>query len=120
MKKIQLLTGCALIFLSFSVFSQTSSLIDLHAAVKAGKIQVVNRELTLITEKSYSGISLSKELLDKYQITDKLELVLENDYILLRPVAEPRKNWEESFAEMHKNGDDRLLIDTVFEDENWD
>ena len=34
--------------------------------------------------------------------------------------AEPRKNWEESFAEMHKNGDDRLLIDTVFEDENWD
>lgn len=61
MKKIQLLTGCALIFLSFSVFSQTSSLIDLHAAVKTGKIQVVNRELTLITEKSYSGISLSKD-----------------------------------------------------------
>ncbi len=77
-------------------------------------------QVSLIQVVNSKGISLSKELLDKYQITDKLELVLENDYILLRPVAEPRKNWEESFAEMHKNGDDRLLIDTVFEDENWD
>ncbi|HRE58954.1 MAG TPA: AbrB/MazE/SpoVT family DNA-binding domain-containing protein [Candidatus Kapabacteria bacterium] len=77
-------------------------------------------QVSLIQVGNSKGISLSKELLDKYQITDKLELVLENDYILLRPVAEPRKNWEESFAEMHKNGDDRLLIDTVFEDENWD
>ena len=66
------------------------------------------------------GIRLSKTLLDKYQITDKVELVLENDYIVLKPVAEPRKNWEEAFAEMHRNGEDKLLIDSVFEDENWD
>jgi antitoxin MazE len=66
------------------------------------------------------GIRLSKTLLDKYQITDKVELVLENDYIVLKPVAEPRKNWEAAFAEMHLNGDDTLLIDSVFEDENWD
>ena len=77
-------------------------------------------QVSLIQVGNSKGISLSKELLDKYQITDKLELVLENDYILLKPVAEPRKNWEASFVEMHKNGDDRLLIDTVFEDENWD
>ena len=66
------------------------------------------------------GIRLSKALLEKYHIVDKLELVLENDYIILKPVAEPRKNWEEAFAEMHRNGDDKLLIDSVFENENWD
>lgn len=66
------------------------------------------------------GIRLSKTLLEKYHITDKLELVLENDYIILKPVAEPRKNWEAAFAEMHCNGDDKLLIDSVFEEENWD
>lgn len=66
------------------------------------------------------GIRLSKTILDKYHITDKVELVLENDYIILKPVSEPRKNWDEAFAEMHRNGDDRLLIDSVFEDENWD
>ncbi len=66
------------------------------------------------------GIRLSKTILEKYQIADKVELLLENDYIVLKPLTEPRKNWDEAFAEMHQNGDDKLLIDSVFEDENWD
>ena len=66
------------------------------------------------------GIRLSKTLLEKYHIEDKLELVLENDYIILKPVKEPRKNWSEAFSEMHRNGDDNLLIDSVLENENWD
>ena len=77
-------------------------------------------QVSVIQVGNSKGIRLSKTLLDKYQITDKVELILENDYIILKPVAEPRKNWEEAFAEMHRNGDDRLLIDSVFEDENWD
>lgn len=66
------------------------------------------------------GIRLSKTLLEKYHIVDKLELVLENDYFILKPIAEPRKNWEQAFAEMHRNGDDKLIMESVFSDENWD
>ncbi len=66
------------------------------------------------------GIRLSKTLLDKYQFTDKVELVLEEGYILLKPIAKPRQNWDKAFAEMHQNGDDALLIDSFFEDETWD
>ena len=77
-------------------------------------------QVSVIQVGNSKGIRLSKTLLDKYQISDKVELVLENDHIILKPVAEPRKNWEEAFAEMHRNGDDKLLIDSVFEDENWD
>ncbi len=77
-------------------------------------------QVSVIQIGNSKGIRLSKTLLDKYQITDKVELVLENDYIVLKPIAAPRKNWEEAFAEMHLNGDDTLLIDSVFEDENWD
>ncbi len=66
------------------------------------------------------GIRLSKTLLEKYHITDKIELILKNDYIVLKPISEPRKNWELAFAEMHRNGDDTLLLDSVFEEENWD
>lgn len=76
-------------------------------------------QVSVIQIGNSKGIRLSKTLLDKYQITNKVELVLENDYIVLKPVAEPRKNWEEAFAEMHNNGDDNLLIDSVFNDENW-
>ncbi len=80
----------------------------------------MNLRVSVIQVGNSKGIRLSKTLLDKYQITDKVELVLEQDFIVLKPVVEPRKNWEEAFAEMHRNGDDKLLIDSVFEDENWD
>ena len=47
-------------------------------------------------------------------------MILENDHIILRPFKEPRKGWSEAFAEMHVAGDDQLLIDDVFDDENFD
>jgi hypothetical protein len=36
----------------------------------------------------------------------------------LKPVSKPRKGWEKAFEKMAENGDDNLLIDDVFEDEN--
>ena len=77
-------------------------------------------ELSIIHIGNSKGIRLSKTILEKYQITDKVELVLENDYILIKPIAKPRQNWDEAFAEMHKNGDDKLLIDSVLTDDIWD
>jgi DNA-damage-inducible protein D len=32
----------------------------------------------------------------------------------------PREGWDTTFHAMHENGDDKLLIDAVFEDENLD
>jgi len=43
---------------------------------------------------------------------------LEKGRIILKPISRPRQGWEKSFQEMHKNGDDRLLIDDIFDDEN--
>ena len=63
---------------------------------------------------------LSKTILEKYNIQDKIELILEKGFIVLKPKAEPRKNWEKAFQEMHKNGHDQLLIDDVFDDENFE
>jgi len=64
------------------------------------------------------GIRLSKTLLEKYNITDKVELILEKGYIILKPKSEPRKDWGNAFKKMHENGDDKLFINDVFEDEN--
>jgi len=64
------------------------------------------------------GIRLSKTLLEKYNIKDKVELIMEQGYIILKPKQEPRKGWENAFEKMHENGDDNLLIDDVFEDED--
>ncbi len=66
------------------------------------------------------GIRLSKTLLEKYQIGDQVELILEKDHIIIKPVSKPRQGWEKAFQEMHENGDDQLLIDDVFADETWE
>lgn len=63
------------------------------------------------------GLRLSKTILKKYKIKDKVELILEKGYIVLKPIHSPRKNWEVQFKAMHENQDDRLLIDDVFDDE---
>ena len=64
------------------------------------------------------GIRLGKALLEKYNIKDAVELILEKGYIIIKPISSPRKGWEKAFKKMHENGDDRLLMSDIFEDEN--
>ncbi len=45
---------------------------------------------------------LPEAILDKYSIVDKIELILQNDCIILKPKLQPRKNWEKAFKAMHK------------------
>ena len=66
------------------------------------------------------GLRLSKTLLDQYNIKDQVELVLEKGYMILKPVEEPRKGWEEAFARMHAEGEDQLLFEDVFEEEDFE
>ena len=77
-------------------------------------------ELAVIKIGNSKGIRLNKTLLEKYQIKDKVEIVLENDHILIKPISQPRLGWEKAFEKMHENGDDKLLMDDIFEDENWE
>ena len=77
-------------------------------------------ELSVINIGNSKGIRLSKTVLEKYNIQDKIELILEKGFIILKPKAEPRKNWEKAFKKMRENNDDQLLIDDVFDDENFE
>jgi len=75
-------------------------------------------EVSVIRIGNSKGIRLSKTLLEKYHISDTVDLLLEEGQIVIRPVSKPRNGWEKAFMEMNANGDDQLLIDDVFEDEN--
>ena len=74
-------------------------------------------EVSVIKIGNSKGIRFSKTLLEKYNIKDKVNLILEKGKIVIVPISTPRKGWEESFKTMHENGDDQLLMDDVFEDE---
>ena len=75
-------------------------------------------EVSVVRIGNSKGIRLSKTLLERYNIKDSVDLILEKGQIILRPLSTPRKGWEKAFKEMNENGDDRLLFNDVFEDEN--
>ncbi len=75
-------------------------------------------EISVIKIGNSKGIRLSKTLLDKYNIQDTVEVILEKGQIVIKPLSRPRKGWEKAFKRMAENGADRLLINDVFEDEN--
>ncbi len=75
-------------------------------------------EISIIKIGNSKGLRLSKTILEKYKIKDKVELILEKGQIVLKPIVSPRKNWEKEFKKMNDNGDDKLLMNDVFEDEN--
>lgn len=77
-------------------------------------------DISLISIGNSKGIRLSKTILEKYNIQDKIELILEKGFIILKPKTTARKGWEKSFKKMHENGDDKLFIDSVFKDENFE
>ncbi len=77
-------------------------------------------EISVIPIGNSKGIRLTKTLIEKYNIKDTVELILEKGYIILKPIATPRKGWEKSFKKMHENGDDTLLVNDVFVDENFE
>jgi len=66
------------------------------------------------------GIRLSKSVLERYNIKDTVEMILEKGHIVIKPKADPRKGWENAFKKIHESGDDKALMNDVFEDENFE
>ncbi len=77
-------------------------------------------EVSVIKIGNSKGIRFSKTILEKYNIKDKVDLILEKGKIIIQPINTPRKGWEDSFKLMSENGDDQLLLDDVFEDESFE
>ncbi|MFD2203221.1 AbrB/MazE/SpoVT family DNA-binding domain-containing protein [Shivajiella indica] len=77
-------------------------------------------EAPIIKIGNSKGLRLSKTILEKYNISDKVELILEKDQIIIKPISVPRENWENEFKKMAENQDDKLLINDVFDDENFE
>ena len=77
-------------------------------------------EISVIPVGNSKGIRLTKTVIEKYNIQEKMELILEEDRIVLKPKPAPRTGWEKAFKKMNENGDDKLLIDDVFASETFE
>jgi antitoxin MazE len=68
------------------------------------------------------GIRLPAAVLKQCEIADSVELEVKDKMIIIRPVRKtPRKDWGKAFQEMHKCGEDALIIDDSLESggEEW-
>jgi len=62
------------------------------------------------------GVRIPKAVLEQCNIKDEVDLEVEHGKLILKPtVDKPRQGWEQQFAAMSENEDDRLLIDDALE-----
>ncbi|MEO6191218.1 MAG: AbrB/MazE/SpoVT family DNA-binding domain-containing protein [Saprospiraceae bacterium] len=67
------------------------------------------------------GLRISKSILERYNIGEQVNIRLEEEYLIIEPIAKPRANWDIAFKKMSLKNEDKLLIPDVFEDEGlWD
>jgi len=70
------------------------------------------------------GVRIPKALLEQVGLNGDVQVEVENDRLVLRPVSQRRQGWEEQFERMAQNGDDKLidgepLILTEWEEKEW-
>jgi antitoxin MazE len=66
------------------------------------------------------GVRIPKLLLDQTGLGEEVELVVQRDQVMIRPVQRPRSGWEEQFRIMAERGDDRLLEEPTTNLTRWD
>ena len=75
-------------------------------------------EVSVVKIGNSRGIRFSKTIIERYNILDTVEMILDKGHIIIKPLSRPRKGWDKEFIEMHANGDDKLIMPDIFEEEN--
>jgi antitoxin MazE len=75
-------------------------------------------EVSVVKIGNSRGIRFSKTIIERYNIRDTVDLILDKGQIIIKPLFKPRKGWDKAFMEMHANGDDKLIIPDIFVEEN--
>ena len=75
-------------------------------------------EVSVVKIGNSKGIRFSKTIIERYNIRDTVELIMGKGQLIIKPLVKPRKGWEKAFMEMHANGDDKLILTEIFEEEN--
>jgi antitoxin MazE len=70
------------------------------------------------------GIRIPKPILDQTGIMDDVELEVEKNQIIIRPILNPRPGWDGAFQTMAQNGHDTLIdgndtISNFWDEEEW-
>ena len=65
------------------------------------------------------GLRIPKPILEQTGIMDDVEIEVEKNQIIIRPVKNAREGWDAVFKRMGEKGDDGLIIDDSMSN-SWD
>jgi antitoxin MazE len=70
------------------------------------------------------GIRIPKPILEQSGITEEVDILVEDNQIVIRPLSNPRAGWDTAFKKMAEKGDDRLLngepsVPTAWDETEW-
>jgi antitoxin MazE len=66
------------------------------------------------------GIRIPKLLLDQLGFGTEVEVVVQQNQLVIRPLQHPRSGWEDQFRLMAERGDDELLDGDIVSLSSWD
>jgi antitoxin MazE len=66
------------------------------------------------------GLRIPKPILEQTGIRDDVEIELEKNKIIIRPVQKVREGWDKAFKKMAEDGDDELIINDKDISNSWD
>jgi antitoxin MazE len=66
------------------------------------------------------GIRIPKPILEQTGITEDVELEVEKNRIIIRPISNPRVGWDFAFKTMAEKDDDVLVHETENISHSWD
>lgn len=66
------------------------------------------------------GIRIPKPVIEQCGLEDEVEMVVQNNELVIRSSATPRKGWDAAFARMSEFGDDELLDRVAEPSTSWD
>jgi len=66
------------------------------------------------------GLRIPKPILEQTGIMDDVEIEVEKNRIIIRPVKNARAGWDKAFKTMGEKGDDKPLIDETDISNSWD
>jgi antitoxin MazE len=68
------------------------------------------------------GIRIPHALLEQAGLTGEVEMIVEENKLIIRPVPSPRFGWEAQFTTMAEQGDDQMLDQTTptrWDEDEW-
>ena len=66
------------------------------------------------------GLRIPKPILEQTGIMDDVEIEVEKNQIIIRPVKNVRDGWDDAFKIMGEKGDDEPIIDDENISQSWD